>query len=147
MKRWLRLVVWVVLVVGLLAFAARNGDTTPPPAGPPPATTVPAAQTTTSAPLPGCPDNDDQCELARIMKAIETPAPGEDELVAEINAKYGPAEREPGESGASWCHRQRLRTLAAGGGDHDTIKEMACQADGVNYPDPVLSPDAATDWH
>jgi hypothetical protein len=77
------------------------------------------------------------------LKAITTPAPGEDELVDAIHAKYGPSEQQPGESGASWCHRQRLMEQMAGG----DISEMGCQVDGVNYPDPVLSPNAATDWH
>lgn len=140
-----RLVLWLVFIAVVIAFASSNGGPTPAPAGPP--ATVPAVEATTVAVLPECPANDDQCELARVMKALTTPVPGEDALVAQINAKYGGPGREPGESGASWCHRQRLRTLAAGGGDPDTIREMACQADGVNYPDPVLSPDAATDWH
>lgn len=144
---WVRFVVGLLLALGLIAYAAQNGGPTPPPTGPAPAATIPTVETTTVAALPECPANDDQCELARVMKALTTPVPGEDALVAQIDAKYGGPGREPGESGASWCHRQRLRTLAAGGGDPDTIREMACQADGVNYPDPVLSPDAATDWH
>lgn len=76
-----------------------------------------------------------------VLKAITTPVPGEDELVAAINAKYGPFERQPGESGESWCHRQRLREQMAGG------ELLECAVDGVNYhyPDPVLSPNAATD--
>jgi hypothetical protein len=146
--KWFRFVVGLVLALGLIAYAARNGDTTPPPAGPTPAVTVPAVDTTpTVDPLPTCPDNDDQCELARVAKALSTPAPGEDELIQQIHDKYGPSEIMPGESGASWCHRQRLMTLMAGGGDPETIRQMGCQVDGVNYPDPVLSPDAATDWH
>jgi len=137
---------WLVFVVAVFAFAARNAGPAPAPTGPP--ATVPAVETTTTVtPLPECPDNDDQCELHRVMTALTTPVPGEDELVAQINTKYGGPDREPGESGASWCHRQRLRTLAAGDGDPATVREMGCQVDGVNYPDPVLSPDAATDWH
>ena len=77
------------------------------------------------------------------LRAATTPVPGEDELIAQIHAKYGPTERQPGESGASWCKRQRLMEQMAGG----DISEMGCQVDGVNYPDPVLSPNAATDWH
>jgi hypothetical protein len=138
-------VLWVLFLVAVLAFASVNGGPATAPAGP--AAPVPAVETTTITPLPECPDNDDQCELARVMKALSTPVPGEDELIAEINTKYGPAGQLPGESGASWCHRQRLRTLMAGGGDPETIRQMGCQADGVNYPDPVLSPDAADDWH
>jgi hypothetical protein len=72
------------------------------------------------------------------LKAITTPAPGEDELVAAIHAKYGPSQRQPGESGASWCHRQRLMEQMAGG----DISEMDCAVDGVHYSDPVLSPNA-----
>lgn len=112
------------------------GQQSSPPQGAP--TSVSSASFTDPSPDP---DADQATRDA--LKAITTPAPGEDELVAAIHAKYGPSEIQPGESGASWCHRQRLMEQMAGG----DISQMGCQVDGVNYPDPVLSPNAATDWH
>ena len=95
---------------------------------------------------PGASNSSDP-DVNRMMEDVrhaftDPTTPAEDAELAAIHAKYGPFERQPGESGASWCHRQRLTSQAAGA----DISEMGCQVDDVNYPDPVLSPNAE-EWH
>jgi hypothetical protein len=60
--------------------------------------------------------------------------PDDDTAVACLVGKYGPEEMLPGESGRSWCDRQRKLWAGMGG------ETMECGVDGQDYPPALGAP-------